>query len=711
LLGGVSPYAAGIGNQIASDDLTAVVRTAPHDHTSLLFSMKRKQEQLMHRIGTIKYCADSIATALHQTGQNRTDVLSKPHSDLADDRESEADKWCKPRKVIERRELIRAFVNRVRRVFEGGPSFLSISGKPIWDANSQFCGYGGVAREVTDRVNMENEPRTSQFFESMDRVNRDIQGTKDLDRMVDNVLNGVLSIFGSDRAWLVCPCDPHASSWRVAMEATRSDYPSAFAKGQPLPVNADIAHIFELARLSPAPVLFGAAMPHPVPYRLAQQFSVRSMMAIAVYPQPDSPYMFGMHQCSDTRVWSVHEEQLFQAIGRRLADALAKLLMLRDLKENEERLKNALRMAHVGYWDRDMDSDCGTWCDEACRILGIPSRSSDACFADELPTINPEDRPWVTRAVTAAVDCGMCFDVEFRVLWPDGDVRVVQHRGSPVTDESGRLRRMFGTIQDITDRKRAEEQLAGSERRFREVQMALVHANRIGTVGRFTAEIAHEIKQPIAAASTYAAAALRWLRAQPPNIDEALLALNCIVDATRRTSDVIVGVRQRVRKTPISESFLQVNDTILEVMSLINGEVENNGVSARVRFAEGSPLVHGDRVQLQQVMLNLSINAIEAMSSGSGPRELSIETGLDAQGNVLVAVRDSGPGLGPEALEQIFDPFYTTKAAGMGIGLSISRSIVEAHGGRLWASANPAGGAVFQFFIPTAIVALVAQAN
>jgi C4-dicarboxylate-specific signal transduction histidine kinase len=243
------------------------------------------------------------------------------------------------------------------------------------------------------------------------------------------------------------------------------------------------------------------------------------------------------------------------------------------------------------------------------------------------------------------------------------------------------------------------------------VQMALVHANRIGTVGRFTAEIAHEIKQPIAAASTYAAAALRWLRAQPPNIDEALLALNCIVDATRRTSDVIVGVRQRVRKTPISESFLQVNDTILEVMSLINGEVENNGVSARVRFAEGSPLVHGDRVQLQQVMLNLSINAIEAMSSGSGPRELSIETGLDAQGNVLVAVRDSGPGLGPEALEQIFDPFYTTKAAGMGIGLSISRSIVEAHGGRLWASANPAGGAVFQFFIPTAIVALVAQAN
>jgi PAS domain S-box-containing protein len=373
---------------------------------------------------------------------------------------------------------------------------------------------------------------------------------------------------------------------------------------------------------------------------------------------------------------------------------------LRGLRARGERLENALRMAQVGYWERDMDTDRVAWSDEACRIMGLPAQCSKPCFADELAMIHPGDRTRVTRAVSAALHGGARFDVEFRVLRPDGDVRIVRNQGGFVTDESGYPKCMSGTMQDVTELKRAEAQLVENERHFREMQMALAHANRLATVGKFTAELAHEIKQPIAAAATNAAAAMRWLRALPPNLDETQRALSGIVNATRRTNDVIVRIRKLVARTPISEGLLQVNDAILEVMNLISSEIENNAVLAHAQLAENLPLVHGDRVQLQQVMLNLSINAIEAMSCGGGPRKLSIETGTDAQGNVLVAVRDSGPGLGPDVLKQIFEPFYTTKAAGMGSGLSISRSIVEAHGGRLWASENPAGGAVFQFFIP-----------
>jgi len=401
-------------------------------------------------------------------------------------------------------------------------------------------------------------------------------------------------------------------------------------------------------------------------------------------------------------------ELCFRGVARDMAvggntegERRTSLLTRCDPKKREDSLESALQMAHVGYWDRELDTDRVTWSDETCRIMGTAQRLSNRSFADELAAIHPEDRPCVTRAVLIALDGGARFDVEFRVLRPDGDVRIVRKQGDLVTDKSGHPRRMFGTIQDITKHKRAEERLAESEQRVRAMPMALAHANRLATVGQFTAELAHEIKQPIAAAATHAAAAVRWLRTQPPNLDEAQRALSYIVDDTRRTCDVIVRIRRLVTKTPMSEGFLRVNDAIMEVMNLISGEVEKNAVSARAQLAESLPLIHGDRVQLQQVMLNLSINAIEAMSSCGGPRELSIETGTDAQGNVLVAVRDSGPGLGPDALKQIFEPFYTTKPAGMGIGLSICRSIVEAHGGRLWVSDNPAGGSIFQFSIPS----------
>ena len=256
-------------------------------------------------------------------------------------------------------------------------------------------------------------------------------------------------------------------------------------------------------------------------------------------------------------------------------------------------------------------------------------------------------------------------------------------------------------VLDLTDRKRAEWEARESERRFHEAQMELAHANRVATMGELSASIAHEVIQPVAAAVNNAYAALRWLGKQPPDLEQARQALDRIVANGNRASEVIGRIRALIKKAPPRKDALEINEAILEVIALTRGEVVKNGVSVQTQLAEGLPLIQGDRVQLQQVILNLIINAVEAMSGVSeGSRELLIGTGKDASGGVLVAVQDSGPGLNPENFDRLFDPFYTTKPSGMGMGLSICRSIVEAHGGRIWASRNAGPGATVQFTLP-----------
>jgi len=256
-------------------------------------------------------------------------------------------------------------------------------------------------------------------------------------------------------------------------------------------------------------------------------------------------------------------------------------------------------------------------------------------------------------------------------------------------------------VVDMTDRKRAEAEARESERRYRETLMELAHANRVTTMGQLTASIAHEVNQPIAATVINAEAALRWLGAQPPDLEEVREALGLIVEDGTRAGNVIGGIRALIKKVPPRQACLDINEAIREVIALTRGEAAKTGVSVQTDLADGLPLIYGDRVQLQQVILNLIINAIEAMSGvAETPRALQISTGQAEQGGVLVAVRDSGPGLDPASVERLFNAFYTTKSGGMGMGLAICRSIIEAHEGQLCASANEPRGAVFQFTLP-----------
>jgi C4-dicarboxylate-specific signal transduction histidine kinase len=238
------------------------------------------------------------------------------------------------------------------------------------------------------------------------------------------------------------------------------------------------------------------------------------------------------------------------------------------------------------------------------------------------------------------------------------------------------------------------------ERQLREVQMGLAHANRVATMGQLTATIAHELKQPVAAARTEASAALRWLDKTPPDMAEVRDALAGIVSATDRAGGVVNRIGALMRKGPPRKEVLDLNEAILEVITLTHSEAIKTGITVRAELAPCLPRIHADRVQLQQVMLNLIVNGIQAINDvADGQRDLLITTEGTEDG-VRVDVRDTGPGLSSEKLERLFEPFYTTKPNGMGMGLSICRSIVEAHGGRLWATGHTSQGAVFQFTIP-----------
>jgi C4-dicarboxylate-specific signal transduction histidine kinase len=258
----------------------------------------------------------------------------------------------------------------------------------------------------------------------------------------------------------------------------------------------------------------------------------------------------------------------------------------------------------------------------------------------------------------------------------------------------GGIERWYGILTDIEDRKRAEAIL-------RKVQSELAHANRIEALGQLAASIAHEVNQPITAAHMNANAALHFLDSRPPSLEEVREALHSVVREALRARDVINGLRALVKKTPPQVQSFDLNEAIREVILITHGEAQENNISVETQLADSLPFVAGDRVQLQQVILNLVVNAIEAMRShGEGNKGLLICTRKTKPNDVLVEVLDSGPGVPPGTVEQLFEPFYTTKTSGLGLGLSICRSIVEAHNGRLWASQNKPRGAAFHFTVP-----------
>jgi PAS domain S-box-containing protein len=363
------------------------------------------------------------------------------------------------------------------------------------------------------------------------------------------------------------------------------------------------------------------------------------------------------------------------------------------LRRSESYLAEAQRLSHTGSSAYN-ETEILYWSEEAFRIFGfdplkgIPSREA------VWQRIHPDDVDRMNENIERGLREKRSFTNAFRFTLPDGTVKHIESINHPVFSASGELLEIVGTPVDVTERKRAEEA-------YREAQLELAHANRVATMGQLTASIAHEVNQPITAAITYALAARRFLSADPPNFREVDDAVSLIVKEGNRAGEVVERVRALIKKVPARKDAVAIDDAILEVIALTRTEAANSGVSVRTQLAEGLPRVQGDRVQLQQVMLNLIVNAIQSMSSvEDGNRELHISTVSIEPEGARVAVRDTGHGLRPESLPRLFEAFHTTKPDGMGMGLSICHSIIEAHGGRLWATGCEPRGALFQFTIP-----------
>ena len=299
----------------------------------------------------------------------------------------------------------------------------------------------GFVLDLTERKRAEDERRAHMWFlESMDRLNRAMQGTNDLEQMMSEVLNAVLDIFACDRAWLVYPCDPDAPSWRAVMEHTRPEFPGAFALGTDLPMTADTAEVFRSARAARGAVLLGAGYELQTPAHIAERFNIRSQMIMALLPKGDRPYLFGLHQCSRERAWTKEEQRLFEEVGHRLTDTLGSLTAFRGLRESERRLEAAQRLAHVGWWERDYATGHVSLSDEACRIFGVQPLELPQWHGRWLSLIHPEDRESAAAASDRALRGGPRYDVEYRVVRPDGAVRMVHSQGDVMRDGVGASR-------------------------------------------------------------------------------------------------------------------------------------------------------------------------------------------------------------------------------------------------------------------------------
>jgi PAS domain S-box-containing protein len=372
------------------------------------------------------------------------------------------------------------------------------------------------------------------------------------------------------------------------------------------------------------------------------------------------------------------------------------------LRQSESYLAEAQKLTHAGSGAWRVAGDEALYLSEEWfRLYGFDPNQGLSAWKARLQRMHPEDRVKVRETKDRAIREKSDYEVEYRIVLPDGTLKYNHTLGHPVLDASGDVEQFVFTTMDVTERKRAEQE----RERLRQAQANLARVSRVTTMGELTASLAHEIKQPIAAAFTNAKTCLRWLGRDQPDVAEAREAAARIVKDVTRASDIISRVRLLFQKGPPQREPLDVNGIIEEMIALLRNQASRYSISISSDLASDLPEVSADHVLLQQVLMNLMLNGIEAMMDRQPPGRLTVKSRQAENGQILISISDTGAGLSPEQAEQIFNAFFTTKPHGTGMGLPISRSIIESHGGRLWAADNSPRGATFCFTLPTKVEA------
>lgn len=393
---------------------------------------------------------------------------------------------------------------------------------------------------------------------------------------------------------------------------------------------------------------------------------------------------------------AIHGEDELARLGQVCDDTARRLRDLYEaLQSREAYLAEAQRLSHTGSFGWRVSSHEITWSEETFRIFEQDPASFKPSVDSIVHLIHPEDLARVGEEFNRAASDGMKIDIEHRLLMPDGSVKYVRAVAHRTRDSSGQPE-FVGAVMDVTAAKHAEEAL-------RQTQATLAHVARVTTLGELTASIAHEVNQPLTAAITNSKTSLRWLACDPPNVEEAREAASRAVKDAARAASTISRIRLLSKKSDPQREPIDVNEVIRETAGLVRAEAERYAIAIRTDLAPDLPRVLADWVQLQQVFINLMLNAIEAMKGTNAGGELTIKSQQSDRDQLLISVSDTGAGLAPHQADQIFDIFFTTKPDGIGMGLPISRSIVESHGGRLWADTNRGQGATFHFTLPTKV--------
>jgi PAS domain S-box-containing protein len=547
-------------------------------------------------------------------------------------------------------------------------------------------------RVLTDPTSTIHTPVDHLDLATVIKISEAVSGEIVLEKLIDTLMRTAIEHAGAERGLLVLP---RGDEYRIEAEATTGrdkvnvEFRQASITAEELPES-----VFRyVLRTRESVLLHDASSRNPFSTdQYIAKHHARSVLCLPILKRTGLLGMLYLENNLTPHAFTPARMAILKLLASEAAVSMENARLYRDLAEREARIRRLVDANIIGIFIWDLEG----WILEANdAFLHMVGYNREDLLSKRVRWTDLTPPEWLDRDENQLVPklkvTGSLQPLEKEFFRKDGG-RVPVLIGLATFEEGGYQGVAF--VLDLTERKRSAEALS-------ELQMELTHANRVATLGQLAASVAHEVNQPIGAVRNNAVAALNFLAGDQPDLMEIREALQCVVNETYRATDIIGRIRDQVKKAPPHREEVELNNAIEEVLALVRGELSKNRVSVKTQLTEGLSPVHGDRVQLQQVMLNLIVNAIEAMIGESAEgRELAVSTESGLTGGVLVAVSDTGPGVAPEDRERIFDSFYTTKTGGVGIGLSICRSIIDAHGGRLSAEAREPRGTVFRITLP-----------